>query len=108
MMPRSTRSSARLPMPPDPGPAEGRTDLDVSPAATGYAWKRTIDIVLALVLFIPTAPIILACLLLVRLTSRGPGIYSQRRVGLRGRVFWMHKVRTMYDDCERLSGPRWS
>jgi len=55
-----------------------------------------------------TVPVMLACVLLVRLTSRGPAIYTQSRVGQGGRVFTLYKIRTMYHDCERQSGPRWS
>ena len=47
-------------------------------------------------------------MLLVRLTSRGPAIYTQTRVGRGGRVFTLYKIRTMYHDCERQTGPRWS
>jgi lipopolysaccharide/colanic/teichoic acid biosynthesis glycosyltransferase len=44
----------------------------------------------------------------VKLTSRGPIFYSQMRVGKNGRPFRLHKIRTMLDDCERTSGPRWA
>jgi lipopolysaccharide/colanic/teichoic acid biosynthesis glycosyltransferase len=42
------------------------------------------------------------------MTSRGPGVYTQSRVGRDGRVFVMVKLRTMYHECESLTGPRWS
>jgi lipopolysaccharide/colanic/teichoic acid biosynthesis glycosyltransferase len=45
--------------------------------------------------------------LLVKLTSRGPAIYSQTRVGRGGRPFRIYKFRTMWHECERHSGPRW-
>ena len=51
---------------------------------------------------------IAACAVLVRLTSRGPAFYSQQRVGQFGRVFTIYKLRTMYHQCERLTGPTWS
>jgi lipopolysaccharide/colanic/teichoic acid biosynthesis glycosyltransferase len=59
-------------------------------------------------LFLVSFPVILASILLVRLTSRGPGIYTQTRVGINGRVFTFYKIRTMYHDCENQTGPRWS
>ncbi len=59
-------------------------------------------------LFLITFPVMLACIALVRITSRGPGIYTQTRAGLGGRVFTFYKIRTMYHDCESKTGPRWS
>jgi len=44
----------------------------------------------------------------VRLTSRGPVFYHQERVGLNGRVFTVHKLRTMREDAEAATGPVWS
>jgi len=70
--------------------------------------KRTFDYALAATLFVLTAPFIAACALLVRLTSRGPAFYSQERIGQFGRVFTIYKLRTMYHNCERLTGPTWS
>ena len=45
---------------------------------------------------------------LVHLTSRGPVIYRQTRLGLHGRRYTIYKIRSMYHDCERLTGARWS
>ena len=45
-------------------------------------------------------------LVLVRATSRGPVIYAQKRLGRRGRVFTIDKIRTMYRDSEP-HGARW-
>ncbi|PIT93085.1 MAG: hypothetical protein COU06_01625 [Candidatus Harrisonbacteria bacterium CG10_big_fil_rev_8_21_14_0_10_38_8] len=53
---------------------------------------------LALVLFILLSPILLIISLLVYLTSPGPIIYKQRRVGQNGKVFWLYKFRSMYHD----------
>jgi lipopolysaccharide/colanic/teichoic acid biosynthesis glycosyltransferase len=46
--------------------------------------------------------------LAVRLTSAGPILYHQRRVGLHGHVFTVHKFRTMRVDAEQHTGPMWS
>ena len=70
--------------------------------------KRAIDVILALGLTILTAPFLLLAVILVRLTSDGPVIYVQTRMGQGRRLFPIFKVRTMYHDCERQSGPRWS
>jgi lipopolysaccharide/colanic/teichoic acid biosynthesis glycosyltransferase len=66
------------------------------------------EIALAVPLLILTAPLILLLMGLVKLTSRGPALYSQVRLGLHGRPYAIFKLRTMAYDCERLSGPRWS
>jgi lipopolysaccharide/colanic/teichoic acid biosynthesis glycosyltransferase len=70
--------------------------------------KRAADILLGAPLFILAAPIIAIAGILVKLTSRGPILYCQTRVGRHGRLYTMYKVRTMQHDCERQSGPQWS
>lgn len=59
------------------------------------AIKHLLDKVLALALLLVTAPVLLLAMALVRLTSRGPAIYVQERVGYRCQVFEMYKLRTM-------------
>jgi lipopolysaccharide/colanic/teichoic acid biosynthesis glycosyltransferase len=44
----------------------------------------------------------------VKLTSRGPALYAQRRLGKGGRPYVLYKLRTMTHDCEKKTGPRWS
>ena len=70
--------------------------------------KRLLDLVLATLMLLLTAPFILISMLLVRLTSRGPMIYAQKRLGQEGRTFTIYKIRTMYHNCEVLTGPRWA
>ena len=70
--------------------------------------KRALDLALASVTAIVALPVMAAAMLLVRLTSRGPAIYTQERVGLGGRRFTIYKIRTMIHDCESLTGPKWS
>jgi lipopolysaccharide/colanic/teichoic acid biosynthesis glycosyltransferase len=71
-------------------------------------WKVTLDKVLAALLLIPGLPLLGVLIVLVRLTSRGPGIYSQLRVGKGGRHFTMYKLRSMRIDAEAGTGPVWS
>ena len=71
------------------------------------AARRGLEIALASVLLIVTAPFLLLAALGVKLSSKGPAIYVQSRVGQGERVFTMYKLRTMVDNCESLTGPRW-
>lgn len=68
--------------------------------------KAHVDVVLANVLLVVLSPVILFALLLVRLTSRGPVVYTQQRLGLNGKPFTILKIRSMYLESE-LDGPRW-
>ena len=70
--------------------------------------KAAIDFVAGSFLLVLALPIIGVSALLVKLTSRGPAFYTQTRVGRHGRPFKIYKVRTMVDNCESLTGPRWS
>ncbi len=81
------------------------------PAAPPRAYdavKPVLDFALALVLFVPALPVMFVCGLLVKLTSPGPAVYSQTRVGRDGRVYRIYKIRSMRHNCEAASGARWS
>jgi lipopolysaccharide/colanic/teichoic acid biosynthesis glycosyltransferase len=69
--------------------------------------KRWLDFALALVMLLFTAPIIVLFTVLMRMNSRGPWIYTQKRLGLGGKVFTMYKIRSMYHDSERHCGATW-
>jgi lipopolysaccharide/colanic/teichoic acid biosynthesis glycosyltransferase len=82
-----------------------------APAPPGRLYlrvKAALDFLFALLLLILSAPVVLIAALLVRLTSRGPAFYSQTRMGLNGRPFTIYKLRSMYQNCERAGGARWS
>lgn len=64
--------------------------------------KSVFDRIVALLLILLLAPLMLATAITVRLTSRGPVIFRQRRVGLGGQEFSMLKFRTMSEDAEAL------
>jgi len=76
--------------------------------STYFRWKGILDRGLAAVLLVPGIPIIGLSIALVRLTSKGPGIYSQTRVGKGRRIFTMYKIRTMRHDAEDETGPVWT
>ncbi len=87
----------------------GRAEAADALRPSAYCRRKVIlDRALAALLLLPGLPIIGFLMLLVRLTSRGPGIFRQARLGLHGRRFLMYKIRTMRLDAEAASGPVWT
>jgi lipopolysaccharide/colanic/teichoic acid biosynthesis glycosyltransferase len=83
--------------------------VDVAIRPNGYfRWREGFDRLVAAILLVPAMPLIGLLVGLVRLNSRGPGIYCQSRVGKNGRLFTMYKIRTMRVDAESRSGPVWT
>lgn len=66
--------------------------------------KRLIDVVVALSALVFLFPFMLYIALRVRLSSKGPILYKQLRVGYKGKPFYIHKFRSMYVDAEK-NGP---
>jgi lipopolysaccharide/colanic/teichoic acid biosynthesis glycosyltransferase len=71
-------------------------------------FKRVFDLVVAVTMSIVALPIIGVAYILIRATTAGPGFYSQVRVGRNGRHYRIYKLRTMYHNCEAISGAAWS
>lgn len=69
--------------------------------------KRLVDIVAAAAGILLTAPIFLVLWVLIRMTSRGPAIYSQERCGRYGKTFRIYKLRSMVENAEP-DGPQWA
>lgn len=69
--------------------------------------KRLFDIVCAAVIGLVAVPTIVVLWFAIRMTSPGPGLYSQTRVGRNSRPYRIYKLRTMQHDCERSTGARW-
>jgi exopolysaccharide biosynthesis polyprenyl glycosylphosphotransferase len=68
--------------------------------AGALAGKRLFDLAVSAVVLALGAPLWLALALGVKLDSRGPVLFRQRRVGQNGREFWLYKFRSMYADAE--------
>jgi len=66
--------------------------------------KRLFDFTIAAIALALLSPILLIIGVFVRITSPGPVFYSGKRVGLQGKIFKMHKFRTMVVDAEKLGG----
>ncbi|MGE3897216.1 MAG: sugar transferase [Variibacter sp.] len=60
--------------------------------------KRTLDLTITLLSLPVVAPAVLACVAAIRLTSSGPGIFRQTRIGLHEQPFTCYKLRTMSVD----------
>ncbi len=63
--------------------------------------KRCLDFVLALLAIIVLSPLLLAIAAAVRLTSPGPALFCQQRVGRDKRLFTIYKFRTMRTDAPK-------
>lgn len=62
--------------------------------------KRVMDVVVSIIAMLILSPAYLITALAVKLTSKGPVIYSQERIGLHGKPFTMYKFRSMYSNAE--------
>ncbi|MCC7302914.1 MAG: sugar transferase [Bacteroidia bacterium] len=66
--------------------------------------KRLFDILISAIFLTVFAPVYFFLALAVKLSSRGPVLYSHERIGLHGKPFFIHKFRSMYVDAEK-NGP---
>jgi exopolysaccharide biosynthesis polyprenyl glycosylphosphotransferase len=64
--------------------------------------KRAIDVILAALALIVLGPLLALIAVILKLSSPGPVIFRQRRMGLHGRIFTMYKFRTMVDGAEAM------
>jgi lipopolysaccharide/colanic/teichoic acid biosynthesis glycosyltransferase len=104
-----------LPAPPRlaaPSPAaQGARDVQRPTRRAARATEsviRLFDILGALLILIGAFPVLFVAGLLIKLTSRGPILYRQERVGKGGRIFILYKFRTMIDNAEKYVGPVWA
>jgi sugar transferase (PEP-CTERM system associated) len=70
--------------------------------------KRSADLLLASIMLLTFLPLIAVIALLIKIDSKGPIIFSQERVGQNGKIYRMHKFRSMVEDAEKMSGPVWA
>jgi exopolysaccharide biosynthesis polyprenyl glycosylphosphotransferase len=76
--------------------------------AWGRITKRVLDVVLSSILLLIFSPLFLVVPLLIRLSSSGPILYRQERLGLDGRPFSILKFRSMVASAETGTGPTWT
>ena len=70
--------------------------------------KEIFDIILGGLFFICALPVLTVCVLIIKLSSRGPVLFNQMRLGKDGVPFRMYKLRTMYMNAEEASGAKWA
>lgn len=70
--------------------------------------KRVIDIVGSIAAIIVASPVMLVLCLMIKITSPGPLIYKQERVGLHNKTFWMYKFRSMEIQPEAEEKKAWT
>lgn len=106
--------------------AERRTAQAIEPRTRSEVLNRSVNVLIAAIALAILSPILLLVALAVKLTSRGPVLYMQKRVGLDrrrspvdalydrrkedngGRIFTIYKFRSMYVNAEATSGAVWA
>ena len=82
--------------------------LDEAPFDARHVVKRAADVAFSAAALVLLAPLMAAIAAAVKLSSPGPVLYRQRRMGLNGQTFDILKFRSMPTDAEAASGPVWS
>lgn len=67
--------------------------------------KRIFDVIISIIVIIITSPIMILIAIAIKIDSKGPVIYKQKRVTKDGKEFTMYKFRTMIDNAEKETGP---
>ena len=68
----------------------------VNPRLKFFFLKRTIDIIITLCIILPALVLSIMGMLLMKLSSKGPALFTQKRVGKNGKIFTLYKIRTMF------------
>ncbi|MCI0130537.1 sugar transferase [Vagococcus sp. CY53-2] len=64
--------------------------------------KRFLDIIICLIIFVILLPVFFAIYFVIRLESKGNGLFKQERIGKHGKVFEIYKFRTMVPNAEKI------
>ncbi|MFN8239980.1 MAG: sugar transferase [Bacteroidales bacterium] len=78
------------------------TFINVPHKLYALAIKKFMDVLFSMIALIILSPVLLGIVIAIKLTSRGPVIYKQERVGLRGRPFHLYKFRTMVVNADKI------
>ncbi|MGM9733283.1 MAG: sugar transferase [Prevotella sp.] len=66
--------------------------------------KRTVDVIISAITLVVFSPLFLYCYIIIKKEDGGPAIFSQERIGLHGKPFYIYKFRSMRTDAEK-DGP---
>lgn len=89
-------------------PAQLIFSSEFGPRGSTLLLQSAYSVIIAAMTAVVALPLAILVALLVKLNSRGPVLYRQRRTGFRGREFTLYKFRSMYVDAERDRGPVWA
>jgi sugar transferase (PEP-CTERM system associated) len=81
---------------------------EMGPRHSAVVWQSIYSPALALIGTLVALPFMLLAAAAIKLTSRGPVLYRQQRVGLNGAPFTLFKFRSMYLDAEAKTGAVWA
>lgn len=81
---------------------------ELGPNRTGVRLQSIYSMTIAAIALIVTGPVMLLAAALVKLTSPGPALFRQQRVGKDNRIFTLYKFRSMVQDAEAHSGAVWA
>ncbi len=70
--------------------------------------KRAMDLIISAIGLVLLSPLMLLTAILIKLESPGPVFYTQERVGMDAKPFWVLKFRSMQKDAEAETGPVWA
>ncbi|GAB61051.1 MAG: undecaprenyl-phosphate glucose phosphotransferase [Candidatus Jettenia sp.] len=77
-----------------------------------YGWniivKRLLDIIFASLVLTFASPLMFIIAVMIKLTSEGPVLFKQERMGMDGKTFHILKFRTMLINAEQVTGPVWT
>ena len=80
----------------------------LGPRPQALAIQNIYSVIIGIIGLIVCSPLMLATMLAVRMSSKGPMFYRQRRVGINGQTFTLFKFRSMYADAEARTGAVWA
>jgi lipopolysaccharide/colanic/teichoic acid biosynthesis glycosyltransferase len=85
--------------------AQETLSLAIGNPSKGHSVRRAMDIALASIAFVALTPVMAFVVLLIWLESGAPFLFSQTRIGLRGREFCMYKFRKFRPSCSTNGSP---